>query len=41
MKEGDSSNEGGRLWSGLRTMLFGESNEPTLRDQIEDAIDVF
>ena len=38
MKEGDSRNEGGRLWSGLRTMLFGEHAEPTLRDQIEEAI---
>ena len=27
------------MWSGLRTLLFGEENEPTLRDQIEDAIE--
>lgn len=38
MPEGDSSSEGGRLWQGLRTLVFGESNEPTLRDQIEEAI---
>ncbi|MDX3884923.1 MULTISPECIES: hemolysin family protein [Sphingomonadales] len=33
---GDSS---GRLWRGLRALLFGEENEPTLRDQIEEAIE--
>ena len=38
MKEGDSRPEGGRLFSGLRTMLFGDHAEPTLRDQIEEAI---
>ncbi len=38
MPEGDSSGESGRLWQGLRTLVFGESNEPTLRDQIEEAI---
>ncbi|MDB5700263.1 MAG: HlyC/CorC family transporter [Sphingomonadales bacterium] len=42
MKEGDSRTakpiENGRFFSGLRTMLFGEHNEPTLRDQIEEAI---
>ncbi len=30
---------GGNLWSGLRQMLFGEGSEPTLRDQIEEAIE--
>jgi magnesium and cobalt transporter len=30
---------GGRLWRGLRGLLFGEDAEPTLRDQIEEAID--
>jgi len=29
---------GGRIWRGLRALLFGES-EPTLRDQIEEAIE--
>ena len=28
-----------RLWRGLRHLMFGDENEPTLRDQIEDAID--
>ena len=28
-----------RLWRGMRTLLFGGDREPTLRDQIEDAID--
>jgi len=39
----DSSTDGGdssgRLWRGLRTLLFGDDNEPSLRDQIEEAID--
>lgn len=39
----DSSSEGGdsrgRLWRGLRSLLFGEDQEPSLRDQIEEAID--
>ena len=30
---------GGTFWSGLRTFLFGEDNEATLRDQIEEAIE--
>ena len=30
---------GSRLWRGMRTLLFGDDREPTLRDQIEDAID--
>jgi CBS domain containing-hemolysin-like protein len=31
--------EGGTFWSGLRTFLFGEDNEATLRDEIEEAIE--
>jgi CBS domain containing-hemolysin-like protein len=31
--------EGGRLWAGLRNLLFGNEPEPTLRDQIEEAIE--
>ncbi|HEX8443310.1 MAG TPA: hemolysin family protein [Allosphingosinicella sp.] len=27
------------FWGGLRTLLFGDDNEPTLRDEIEEAID--
>ena len=30
---------GSRLWRGLRHLLFGEDSEPTLREEIEDAID--
>ncbi len=36
MPEDSSSN--GRIWQGLKSLLFGD-REPTLRDQIEDAID--
>ena len=39
MPEGDRGDDGGRLWAGLRGLLFGESAEPTLRDQIAEAID--
>jgi CBS domain containing-hemolysin-like protein len=37
MKEGDSSRETG-LWNTVRS-LFGDGPEPTLREQIEEAID--
>ena len=30
---------GSRLWRGMRHLLFGDDNEPTLRDQIEEAIE--
>ncbi|HVF82664.1 MAG TPA: hemolysin family protein [Sphingomicrobium sp.] len=30
---------GSRLWRGLRSLMFGEDSETTLRDQIEEAID--
>ena len=35
---GDSSSEGG-IWRGLRSLLFGEEHNETLRERIEDAID--
>lgn len=41
MPEGDSSTateSSGSIWRGLRTLLFGDTQE-TLRDQIEEAID--
>lgn len=38
MKEGDSSRENGSIWSNIRA-LFGDTPEPTLREQIEEAID--
>ena len=34
----DDSNSG-RLWAGLRGLIFGHESEPTLRDQIEEAIE--
>src|SRR4030095_10290563 len=35
-----NEDEGGsRLWRGMRSLLFGEGHEETLRDQIEEAID--
>jgi CBS domain containing-hemolysin-like protein len=30
---------GSRLWRGMRHLIFGEDSEPTLRAEIEDAID--
>ena len=30
---------GSRLWRGMRHLLFGDETEPTLRDEIEEAID--
>ena len=30
---------GSRLWRGMRHLIFGEDNEPTLRAEIEEAID--
>ncbi|MFC4292416.1 hemolysin family protein [Sphingorhabdus arenilitoris] len=33
----DSENEG-RLWQRLKTMFFGRDHEPTLREQLEEAI---
>ena len=34
---GDDS--GSRLWRGMRFLIFGEDSEPTLREEIEEAID--
>ena len=30
---------GSRLWRGMRSLIFGDDGETSLRDQIEDAID--
>src|SRR5947199_4267124 len=30
---------GSRLWRGMRHLIFGEDSEPSLRDQIEEAIE--
>jgi magnesium and cobalt transporter len=38
-RSGHAPDGGGRLWTGLRNMLFGADSEPTLRDQIEEAIE--
>ena len=35
-----NDDEGGsRLWRGMRSLIFGDDGEATLRDQIEEAID--
>ena len=39
MKEGDSRSERPGLLGNLRSILFGEDREPSLRDQIAEAID--
>jgi CBS domain containing-hemolysin-like protein len=44
MPEGSSRSSGGestegRLWKGLRSLLFGEDHAPSLREEIEDAIE--
>src|SRR5215831_13530909 len=30
---------GSRLWRGIQHLIFGEDSEPTLREEIEEAID--
>ena len=48
MPEGDSfsgsrtatdDDNDGRIWQRLKTMFFGRDHEPTLREQLEEAID--
>ena len=39
-KEGDSSNEGG-LWSGIKSLLFGEGEETSLRKELEETLDEY
>lgn len=39
-KEPESS-EGGRLWRGLRSLLFGDDSEHSLRKELEEAIDEY
>ena len=34
-----NDDSGSRLWRGMRHLIFGEDSEPTLREEIEDAID--
>ncbi len=41
-KEADSSsNEGGRIWRGLRALLFGEEPETSLREELEHTLDEY
>src|SRR3954469_5014272 len=35
----NESPESGGIWRGLRTLLFGDDQEETLRDRLEEAID--
>jgi CBS domain containing-hemolysin-like protein len=35
----ETPNEGGGIWRGIRTLLFGDEQEETLRDRLEEAID--
>jgi CBS domain containing-hemolysin-like protein len=35
----DDEAGGSRLWRGMRHLIFGEDSEPSLRDQIEEAIE--
>ena len=35
----DDDDGGSRLWRGMRSLIFGEDHEATLRDRLEDAID--
>ena len=39
MAAASPEDNGSRLWRGMRHLLFGDESEPTLRDQIEEAID--
>lgn len=39
-KEADSSSEGG-LWSGIKSLLFGENAETSLRKELEEALDEY
>jgi len=38
-KESDSSSEGGRIWRGLRALLFGENEATSLRRELESVIE--
>lgn len=40
-KEPDSSSGEGGLWSGLKSLLFGEDESPSLRRELEDALDEY
>lgn len=38
-KESDSSSHEGGLWSGIKSLFFGESESPSLRKELEEALD--
>jgi CBS domain containing-hemolysin-like protein len=40
-KEGESSSEGGRIWRGLRSLLFGENETISLRQELESVIEQY
>lgn len=40
-KEGESSSEGGRIWRGLRALLFGDSGGTNLRRELETVIEQY
>ncbi|WP_327754169.1 hemolysin family protein [Sphingobium sp. SJ10-10] len=40
-KESDSSSHEGGLWSGLKSLLFGEEESHSLRRELEDALDEY
>lgn len=40
-KEADSSSNEGGLWSGIKSLLFGEGEESSLRKELEEALDEY
>ncbi len=38
-RSSDEDDSSGRIWQGLKSLLFRKSNEPTLREQLDDLID--
>ena len=40
-KEGDSSSDGGRIWRGLKALLFGDNGTTNLRQELENVIEQY
>jgi len=40
-KEGDSSSDGGRIWRGLKALLFGDNGGTNLRQELENVIEQY
>ncbi|MGE4321679.1 MAG: hemolysin family protein [Sphingobium sp.] len=40
-KEPDSSSQEGGLWSGIKSLFFGEGEAPSLRKELEEALDEY